>query len=252
MSATRVKVATWNLNNCCDAGGTLFDLRESGADPSLFVDLDFLALQEVPFRNGAPTSDVTEVLERAGFPTFEHLVLAAAYNRDDGADTALLLASRVPPATAFVRKFDNPELEAVVDDSTWKSDDKGLITVHADTGGLRVSVTDTHLLPFTQFGLTLGAPAAREPWTALVEHAELETEAVDLIVVTGDFNRSEKSLGTLKSAAYGRTTRDSGDSVDDIFVSPWAEVRGVVIQATRSDHHLVIGELECSRRPPRV
>ncbi|WNG84193.1 endonuclease/exonuclease/phosphatase family protein [Mycobacterium sp. ITM-2016-00316] len=241
MNDGSIRLATWNCNAGRSPEGVAFQFNLGALEQKLAM-LDVFLVQEVPLIGGKLEGTLEAMLDRCGLVCRAWHQLDAAYNREVGVGAGLLVAARSHLREVKIHPFVNPRLHATVNGDHWESDEKGALTAMVSTRGLDIHVACVHLLPFHSFGYDPATDPATFQWSELESVVGALNSAARIVIVGGDFNRSERTLAGLQGLVSSQT-RDSGASHDNIFVGPNLALATIEIVASPSDHHLVEGAL---------
>ena len=162
----------------------------------------------------------------------------------------------------------NPDLVSEEGETTLKSHNKGLASMHFEFEGEEVCFVVGHLLPFeSRFGEDPLNPKFREIWDDVDDrlHALL-TETTFYgkrrpLILAIDANTEDllhylpKSAPYLRSLSDGVPTRPNGKSTDKIFVTSHFDLVGDVridAKANLSDHYPLVATLSFRRQRGRI
>ncbi|MBM0278433.1 endonuclease/exonuclease/phosphatase family protein [Micromonospora tarensis] len=241
-----LRVATWNIREASAAASN------EPFDPWEFVqelNLDILALQEVPFDDGRSSKVLSAMRSLVGLRSASALPL---HPSGFGASmSGLATLSRHPQSEPSNRFFD-PEGQAIVVDGRLENvHHKALSQVTCLTQLGSVVLFNLHLFPFQRMGL----PASHERFESVwrIVRGQLDASRDLPTVVLGDFNTPIRELAMAPDAGYSRVVGDrvthEGFASDDILISRHFQTRRVELLENPSDHLLCFAELEMAERP---
>lgn len=233
-----IRAATWNIREGVAAG-------ESDTDPGgelltmlSEADVDFVALQEVPF-DGSGSSKVLEMI--AARTQLRHVsgFALSQSSFSPGQCAGVAIASRFPHSVEHRVLLPNPGLHVVRNGQHHKTWDKGLITVRIDLRREPLWATSLHCYPFNRFGRHASEEEFAPIWLTLAD-------AINTIpgkaIVAGDFNTNRRQLltGLLDHASLAPSfegVATHGDkSVDDILYDVRLVRRNSKVTPNFSDH----------------
>ncbi|MEO3801388.1 endonuclease/exonuclease/phosphatase family protein [Nonomuraea sp. B10E8] len=224
--ARGLRVGTWNVREGWKGEGDdtgTHDVVRLIQD----LDLDVLALQEVPFHGGR--SPMLESI--AGQTPLRHVaghVLSQAMHVPGSAGIAL--AARLPLEDVNRVILPNPELAA----NGLRSFDKGLMTARMPWQGRMIAVAGLHMVPFGRFGRRAEDPAFSHVWDRAGK--EIERVMLPLTFVGGDFNTPRRDLLGLPLEPVHSTGRDA------VLHSEGARAVTLKTVETFSDHPALVVE----------
>lgn len=254
MSLPYLRVATWNIN-----GGILeptnsserhFSPEQEIARTLAAHEAELVALQEVPYypQERLPGRFVSTVAQLAGYPFVTDWPLSPSHHPSSEA-IGIAVLSRYKTSATSQLQLPNPRLEDEDDGSVLKSHDKGVLYVRVDTPHGVVTFASCHLLPLSDvFRRNPFEPRFAPIWTALSQ--SLEPLLSEPSLVCGDFNTDR--LPDLMPRVIGEgkfrpllsvPTRDTGDTDDNILVSPHWRQKEVLVVNSASNHHLCLASV---------
>ena len=239
--STGLTVATWNIHGGRDRKGRSFHFEERVAR----INADVVGLQELELERAANARfESIGVLEDSGF---EHSIVRAFSDSPFSADTELAIALLSLTAFACTDTVVLPNyVRSTGLNPTFH--DKGLIISEIFWRNTIVDVIALHLFPFHMVGLDARDPCLRPLWSELDELLRPRPDVPRIIM--GDFNTTHRfellrclQLGELRSVFLNSSTRDNGQSHDDILVSTQWHPRQLHNILTESDHNLLTANL---------
>ncbi|MEV0154469.1 endonuclease/exonuclease/phosphatase family protein [Micromonospora sp. NPDC050686] len=240
-----LRVATWNIREASSAASDeSFDAWKFVQD----LDLDILALQEVPFDEDGNSAVLSSMSTRTGLRFASVVPLHPA--GFGGAASGLATLARYPQSEPTSRFLD-PEGEAIVVAGRREGVHKKAIQrVKCQTRFGTVVLVNLHLFPFRRMRAEASSERFDSLW--LTVQAELEASKDVPTVVFGDFNTPIRELAMSPGAGYVRVVGDQvtheGFASDDILISRHFRVRRVELLDNPSDHLLCFAELELGER----
>ena len=155
------------------------------------------------------------------------------------------ILSQLPVLSVRSVALPNPGWRIEVLNKSFSSHPKGALIANIEGPAGRFSLACIHLLPVKLFGLREDSSVALDYLRLAM--AELGNQAPSIDIVAGDFNNSHRvevmsNLG-FSSSTFGRSTRVSGESHDDIMYGSRFHSSMMNIRHSESDHHLVFGTL---------
>jgi endonuclease/exonuclease/phosphatase family metal-dependent hydrolase len=198
-SARRLRVGTWNVREGWKGEGDdtgTHDVVRLIQD----LDLDVLALQEVPFQ-GIRSPMLEAIARQTPLRHVAGHVLSQAMHVAGSAGIAL--AARLPLDNVDRVILPNPELAA----NGLRSFDKGLMTAWLAGEDHMIAVGCLHMVPFRRFGRRAEEPAFGHIWNRAAK--EIERVMLPLTFVGGDFNTPRRDLLDLPLDPAHSTARDA-------------------------------------------
>lgn len=235
-----IRVATWNLQEGASPRSSGPVAVNDLAAVVAALDLDFLALQEVPFENG-DTSRMLDVLsEETGLLAATQLALSAGHH-DSSRQSGLAILSTAEPVERSATIFDGEDLPGASDVFT-----KGVVACDFWVDEVLLRIASCHLFPFSRFSIDPATPALDHVWASLA--AVFPPTSAGSAIVCGDFNTEKRELlfqqlsYPLSSTTLGRATHH-GKSYDDLIHTPRVIRDGPPsILTLHSDHALCLAQ----------
>jgi endonuclease/exonuclease/phosphatase family metal-dependent hydrolase len=230
-------VATWNIHCGRDRRGEPFDYSSQVS----MTGADIVGLQEVEIYGLLNGSAAKEVFRNDGYQHATAQIFSAS-PFDDSAGLAVAILSSVEIGHSAKTVLSNP-IRAMNIEPAFH--DKGIITSQISWIGSVIDIVALHLFPFHRVGMDDRDPSLEIVWREL---DELLTPRANVPrIVLGDFNTPHRAqlldcirLGHLNSTFLDLPSRDSGESHDDILVSPEWTLKKRESLHTESDHNLLI------------
>lgn len=230
-------VATWNLHGGRDEDGRPFRF----ADRLARLGADLVGLQELELDGG---TGATGLSKESGF---EYAIAQAfsdsPFSRDG--ELAVGLLSETPFVRTEVVTLPNPVRTLNISPTFH---DKGLLVAEIAWQGVTIDVIALHLFPFHRVSLDARDPALRSLWEEVDER--LRPRPGVPRIVLGDFNTPHRAelltclrRGELQSLFLDTSTRDNGQSHDDILMSAQWEAQQCQNVPTESDHNLLLASI---------
>lgn len=240
--------ATWNIHGGRDRKGRPYHFEERVAQ----VGADVFGLQELELHRVAGGEfESTDLLPDSAFEySIAQAFSDSPFSGDAGLAVALL--SSIALASKHTVILPNPMRSMDIDPNFH---DKGLIVSEIFWRNTTIDVMTLHLFPFHRAGLDARDSRLRPLWAELDELLRPRPDAPRIIL--GDFNTPYRfellrclQLGELKSTFLNSSSRDDGQSHDDILVSAQWHPRHLRNIRNESDHNLLIANLalEFARR----
>ncbi|MGC4869790.1 endonuclease/exonuclease/phosphatase family protein [Micromonospora sp. DT53] len=239
-------MATWNLREASAAAS------DDPFDPWEFVkdlDLDILALQEVPFDDGNSSKVLSAMRSLAGLRYADALPL---HPSGFGASMSGLATLARHPQSDPTSQFFDPGGQAIVVGGRLENvHNKALSRVTCFTQLGSVVLFNLHLFPFQRMGLKASDERFESVWR--IVRGQLESSKELPTIVFGDFNTPIRELAMATDAGYSRVVGDrvthEGFASDDILISRHFRARRVELLENPSDHLLCFAELEMREQP---
>jgi endonuclease/exonuclease/phosphatase family metal-dependent hydrolase len=241
-----LRVATWNIREASAAAS------DDPFDPWEFVkdlNLDVLAMQEVPFDDGRSSKVLAAMRSLAGLRSASALPL---HPSGFGASMSGLATLARHPQSEPTNSFFDPEGQAIVVDGRLENvHNKAISRVTCFTPLGAVVLFNLHLFPFQRMGLAASHERFESVWRMV--RGQLEASKDLPTVVFGDFNTPIRELAMAPEASYSRVVGDrvthEGFASDDILISRHFRARRVELLENPSDHLLCFAELEMPGQP---
>jgi endonuclease/exonuclease/phosphatase family metal-dependent hydrolase len=235
------RVATWNIREGRRlSSDELFDAGSIVGS----LDLDVLALQEVPFQADGSSPLLSSLLESTKLSFSSFLSMHESSFGEASAGLATLTNYEQSPQTNV--SFESKDLSLVVDGRVQNAHNKAVTRLICYTPAAAVVVYNVHLFPFRRLGLDAASERFRMLWQGLSR--QLEASQDTPTVLCGDFNTARRHLVLPADAGYTRVIGDrethEGFASDDILVSRHFRVRDSQLLDNPSDHLLCVGEVE--------
>jgi endonuclease/exonuclease/phosphatase family metal-dependent hydrolase len=239
-----LRVATWNVHE----GSTSSSAEQFEAWEYLTeLDLDIVALQEVPFDTSVDSQVVSAICEHTGLQFSSVLPLhPSSYGHQA---SGLAIIARYPLSLRTSRHFSADGLTLRVDGRDEAMHEKAVTRAVCSTPTGDIVLFNLHLFPFTKMAIKASDVRFDGLWADLKD--ELSTRGDAPAIVFGDFNTPERQLAMDPSAGYSRVVGDrvthEGFASDDIFISGHLQVRRTELFENPSDHLLCFAELAESK-----
>lgn len=251
----KIKTVTWNI------GGA--KLLQEGADHTLFASYsvegvdkiidwlrkespDIITLQET--QKNDENDQVATIAQKLGYEYFYHDSTSESHI-DAGYNLGHAIISRYPLSDHQTGFFNNPNVEVEWEDgSIAKSFDKGFSTCRASIGGVDISLTTLHLIPFRRFNIEMGTELAS---TILNDIQESLSTSTEKWIIQGDFNIDSNSLASYLPKLFSQgfsevdiseTTTPNGRKYDHILYRHVDLLNSRIDSTVLTDHFPVIAE----------
>lgn len=235
-----IRVGTWNLQEGAASRLAAALAADDVAHVVASLDLDFLALQEVPFEHSDGSRMLETLSERTGMVAAHILALSPGHHDPTKQSGLAILATTRPVGKSSATFGGDPAL------GSSRIFTKGVVTCDFPLGGGRIRIASCHLFPFSRFSIDPSTPTLDGMWASLA--TVFPRTSGEWAIVCGDFNTEDRGplfrrVGyPLSSTTEGLATHH-GKSYDDLIFTPSISPEGPpTVLDLHSDHALCVAQ----------
>lgn len=249
-----MKIASWNVagghkltQNVKDASG--YEKEDLGyfIQELKKINVDVICLQETHTSVDETVSQGEKVAKNLGFNFVNHAYTGGESHIKKGQRLSLTTLSRFPITKSYFHQAPNPHIKITRPDGfVWVSLNVGFLIAEIDYEGVKVNITNTHLVPFHYYGRDfMEFEDVRNSITKLL--LDLSSEPT---ISAGDFNYEDlrqlfpKVFDAGYQQAFEQDTTPEKGQQDHILYSKQWKLEGYEIIKAQADHYICVAKLK--------